>query len=208
MRPHRPQSGFVHLTSLPERCAPVGERGPRPPSHRKGPDVNARKDRGVFRNPLSPRGRGMRRLGEHREPSRSWVRGLRPVDGAHSARALRWRGQIGEGALTSARTRWCGPLTQLRLSSHCSLSLRILPPQGGKGSGVMARDSTFYCSETFLSSARPFSKSDPTILSISMNRHMTLLMKGMGPYMDQVTSVASPLGCKSNSAVLLASIGL
>ena len=38
------------------------------------------------RNPLSPRGRGLRRLSERSELSRSWVRGLRRE--AHSARAL------------------------------------------------------------------------------------------------------------------------
>ncbi len=36
--------------------------------------------------PLSPRGRGLRRLGERSELSRSWVRGLRRE--AHSAQAL------------------------------------------------------------------------------------------------------------------------
>src|SRR5262249_39668684 len=59
-----------------------------------------------------------------------------------------------------------------------------------------------YCSATFFRFASPVSKSLPIMLSMFMNTCMTLDMKGAGPCITQVTSVAPPCGSIVNSAVL------
>ena len=99
------------------------------------------------RKPLSPRGRGLRRLSERSDPrvvrarGRSWVRGPRRprtnvrIRGreARSAEALRSQ----SGALASARTSRCAtPHPASPKLGSASLRLRILLPQGEKG-GLM-----------------------------------------------------------------------
>jgi hypothetical protein len=81
--------------------------------------------------PLSPRGRGMRRLSEQSELSRSRVRGPRR---RRAARA-RYDRELGIHTLALCRARapfGAPPLIQLRLNSLRSLSLRNLLPQGEK----------------------------------------------------------------------------
>jgi hypothetical protein len=81
--------------------------------------------------PLSPRGRGMRRLSERSELSRSWVRGLRRRRTARE----RYDDKLATASWALLRARapiGALPLIQLRLNSLCSLSLRNLLPQGEK----------------------------------------------------------------------------
>src|SRR5690606_41130855 len=51
--------------------------------------------------------------------------------------------------------------------------------------------------------ASPFSKSLPTITSMSMKMHITFEMKVCSPSIVQFTRVASPAGARSNRIVLV-----
>src|SRR5687767_4460016 len=82
--------------------------------------------------PLSPRGRGMRRLSERSELSRSRVRG-RAAGAQRASAALARYGAIFLALLRARAPLGARPLIQLRLSSLRSLRLRILLPQGEKG---------------------------------------------------------------------------
>src|SRR5688572_11789626 len=95
-------------------------------------------------NPLSPRGRGLRRLSERSELSRSWVRGPRRRRAARERYLSRltesheWRHHY--GALTSARTCRCATPHPASPKLGCaSPRLRILLPQGEKGILVIVR---------------------------------------------------------------------
>src|SRR5678815_1668150 len=55
--------------------------------------------------------------------------------------------------------------------------------------------------------AKPFSKSAPIILSMSMNAENALAMKLLWPFIAHVTFVPAPLGAKSNCVVLVAANG-
>src|SRR5687767_3726696 len=96
--------------------------------------------------PLSPRGRGLRRLSERSELSRSWVRGPRRRRAARERCLLQVTANnlrhCHHGALTSARTYRCAiPHPASPKLGYASLRLRILLPQGEKGSllGIGAR---------------------------------------------------------------------
>src|SRR5688572_5682694 len=83
-------------------------------------------------SPLSPRGRGPRRLSERSELSRSWVRGPRRRRAARE----RYDNERDGGGLALLRARapfGAVPLIQLRLGSLRSPRLRNLLPQGEKG---------------------------------------------------------------------------
>src|SRR5262249_53747746 len=62
-------------------------------------------------------------------------------------------------------------------------------------------------SETLLIPASPFSKSPPTILSMSITRQKPFSMNERCPDMLHVTFVPLPSGLNANSAVLVASNG-
>src|SRR5688572_2634101 len=89
--------------------------------------------------PLSPRGRGLRRLSERSDPrvgrarGRSWVRGLRPAGRAARERCGTESG-LSQLALLRARAAIAAlPLIQLRLSS---LALAKAPhPSPARGEG-------------------------------------------------------------------------
>jgi hypothetical protein len=96
-----------------------------------------------FPSPLV--GEGCEGLASGSELSRSWVRGPR-AEGAQRV-----------SALASARTSRCAPLIQLRLGSAlASPSLRILLPQGEKGSYAIALPQWGRARER----ARPSAKAD------------------------------------------------
>jgi hypothetical protein len=78
----------------------------------------------------------MRRLSERERPPGSFDPGAEPGEGAAPIGAQRVSAVRLQALSERAQLSLRNPLVQLRLSSLRSLRLRILPPQGGKGSSL------------------------------------------------------------------------